>query len=110
MALRHIALVPVRDQMDISCHAKDGSTMRKRHFVAVYTDSGCILDCNHKHQNITTAAACISQPGGYVVAVRRRKYLPLTEVEEAKFQKAMFGRAARASDSAPVGGLNPQES
>jgi hypothetical protein len=65
--------------------------MGTRHFVAVHTDSGCILGCEHKHRNVTTATACISQPGGYVVAVRRRKYLPLTELEEAEFQRAMFG-------------------
>lgn len=65
--------------------------MGKRHFVAVHTDSGCILGCDHKHQNIATATACISQPGGYVVAVRRGKYFPLTELEEAEFRKAMFG-------------------
>jgi len=66
--------------------------MGKRHFVAVHTDSGCILGCDHKHQNIATATACISEPGGYVVAVRRGKYLPLTDLEEAEFQNAMFGR------------------
>jgi hypothetical protein len=31
------------------------------------------------------------QPGTYVVPVRRRKYLLLTELEEAEFEKAMFG-------------------
>ena len=68
--------------------------MGKRHFVAVYTDSEMLLGCAHKHQNVTTAAACISQPGGYVVAVRRRKFLPLTEAEEAEFKQAMYGRDA----------------
>jgi len=68
-----------------------GPKMGNRHFVAVHTDSGCILGCDHKHQNIATAAACISEPGGYIVAVRRGKYLPLTDLEEAEFQEAMFG-------------------
>lgn len=63
----------------------------KRHFVAVYTESECLLACDHKHPNVTTATACISQPGGYVVAVRRRKFLPLTAAEEAEFQAAMYG-------------------
>ena len=66
--------------------------MSKRYFVAVYTDSGCLCACEHKHQNVTTAAACISQPGGYVVAVRRQQYLPLTEAEQAEFESAMYGR------------------
>jgi hypothetical protein len=65
--------------------------MGKRHFVAVYTDSGSLVGCAHKHQNVTTAAACISQPGGYVIAVRRRKFFPLTEAEEAEFEKVMYG-------------------
>jgi hypothetical protein len=65
--------------------------MDKKHFIAVYTDSGCLCGCEHKHQNVTTATACISQPGGYVVAIRRGNYLPLTAVEEAEFQQAMFG-------------------
>lgn len=65
----------------------------KRHFVAVHTDCECILSCNHKHPSVTTAAACISQPGGYVVAVRRRKFLRLTTSEEAEFQAAMYGHA-----------------
>jgi len=70
-----------------------GRNMGKRYYVAVYTDSDCLCGCDHKHQNVTTATACISEPGGYVVAVRRRKYLPLTEAEEAQFQEAMSGQA-----------------
>jgi len=66
--------------------------MGKTHFVAVYSDGGCLCGCDHKHQNVTTATACISQAGGYVVAVRSRKYRALTEVEEAEFQRAMYGR------------------
>lgn len=90
--------------MDIS-----GSDMGKRQFVAVYTDSGCLLGCEHKHQNVTTAAACISQPGGYVVAVRRRKYLPLTEAEEAEFQQAMFGRGNLKPNTPGFGLLSPAQ-
>ena len=68
--------------------------MGKRYFVAVSTDSGtCLVGCNHKHQNVTTAAACISELGGYVVAVRRGKYFPLTDAEEAEFQKLMYGQS-----------------
>jgi hypothetical protein len=74
--------------------------MRKRYFVAVYSDSDCLCACNHKHANVTTATACISEPAGYVVAVRRRKYLPLTDAEEAEFQKAMYGRGEKQESSA----------
>jgi hypothetical protein len=64
-----------------------------KHFVAVYAESGCFLiACGHKHQNITTAAACVSEAGGYVVAVRRHKFLPLNDAEDAEFQRVMYGR------------------
>ncbi len=66
--------------------------MGKRYYVAVHTDSDCVCCCNHKHPNVSTATACISDPGGYVVAIRRRKMLQLTETEEVEFQKAMYGR------------------
>ena len=85
--------------------------MEKRHFVAVYAECGCILACNHKHSNVATATACISQPGGYVVAVRRRKFLPLTAAEEAEFQAAMYGPGERAArGQAPGFGVPVKES
>jgi hypothetical protein len=84
--------------------------MGNRHYVAVHTDTGCIIGCAHKHQNVTTAAACISEPGGYVVAVRRRKHLPLTEVEEAEFQEALYGRGTMSQKLRTfLGVLNPGE-
>jgi len=64
----------------------------KRYFIAVHTDSGCLLGCDHKHPNVITATACISDPGGYVVAIRRGKMLPLTDAEEAEFQRLMYGQ------------------
>ena len=64
---------------------------RKKYFVAVHTDSDLLCGCRHRHPNVTTATACISEPGGFVVAVRRGKTLQLTEAEEAEFQKAMYG-------------------
>ena len=67
--------------------------MGKRYFVAVYTDSGCLIGCDHKHPNVATATACISEAGGYVVAARRGKFLALTESEQAQFQVAMYGHA-----------------
>jgi hypothetical protein len=36
--------------------------------------------------------------GGYVVAARGRKYFPLTDAEEAEFQKAMYGRREPAQE------------
>jgi len=78
----------------------------KRHFVAVHNDCGCIITCDHKHQNVTTATACISEAGGYVIAVSRRKFLPLSATEEAEFQASMYGRGKPAKKrEAPVLGL-----
>ena len=73
--------------------------MGKRYYAAVHTDSGtCLLGCDHKHQNVMTAAACISEAGGYVVAVRRGKYFPLTKDEDAEFQKLMYGHPESSQD------------
>jgi hypothetical protein len=69
--------------------------MKKTHYIAVYTDSGSILGCTHTHKTVTSATACIASPGGYVVAVRRRKYRALTDWEEAEFQQAMYGHEER---------------
>jgi hypothetical protein len=88
MYLRNVDSLPLGNTSEKAPVCKMG----KRHFVAVYTDSGCIVGCGHTHQNVATATACVSQPGGYIVAVRRRKYLQLTDDEEAEFQKLMFGR------------------
>lgn len=76
--------------------------MGKRHYIAVYTDSGCICGCDHRHANIATATACISQPGGYVVAVRRGKTLPLTDIEEAEFQKLMYGHTEKVEPATDI--------
>lgn len=84
--------------------------MGKRYFVAVHTDSELIIGCNHKHQNVTTATACISQAGGYVVAVWRRRYQPLTEAEEAEFQMAMYGRNGEKLPGDMIGLLPAAES
>ena len=84
--------------------------MRKRYFVAAYTDSGRVIACDHKHPNVATATACISQAGGYVVAVRRGKFLALTESEEAQFQVAMYGHAEPVKRvKAPDAGLLVKE-
>jgi hypothetical protein len=84
--------------------------MGKRYFVAVYTDSGCLIACEHKHPNVSTAAACISQAGGYVVAARRGKFRALTDSEEAQFQVAMYGHAEPAKPArAPDVGLLVEE-
>jgi hypothetical protein len=77
----------------------------KKYYEALFTDSGtCMIGCGHKHQNITTAAACISQPGGYVVGVNRwGKFRPLNDEEEAEFQTVVFGHSMRRDSTFSLG-------
>jgi len=71
--------------------------------MAVYTDSGLVCGCDHQHPNIATATACVSQPGGYVVAIRRGEMEPLKEAEEAEFEKLMYGRTEAAGEEPDFG-------
>jgi hypothetical protein len=63
--------------------------MKDLHYFAAWTDGGCLLGCFHEHKTVTSAAACVSSAGGYVVAVENGKLRELNEVEEAEFQRAM---------------------
>jgi hypothetical protein len=74
----------------------------KKYYESVFTDSGtCMIGCGHRHQNITTATACISQPGGYIVGVNRwGKFRQLNDEEEAEFRKAKFGQEETHRNSA----------
>ncbi len=96
IAASRFGSVPIARQISTLVLTRDSRLkMRKAHYIAVHTDSGSILGCAHKHKTVTSATACISEPGGYVVAVRRRKYRELTDAEEAEFQMAMFGYEER---------------
>jgi hypothetical protein len=66
--------------------------MNKIYYFAAYTDSGCILGCIHKHKTVTTATACLSSAGGYVIGVENGVPRALTDAEEAEFQHAMYGK------------------
>jgi hypothetical protein len=60
-------------------------------YFAAWTDSGCLLGCSHEHKAVTSAVACISCAGGYVVAVENGVLRQLTDKEEAEFQYANYG-------------------
>ena len=80
------------------------------YYFAAWTDSGCLLGCHHRHQTVISAANCISEAGGYVVAVERGKLRGLTTVEEELFQLAQYGGIAvarRLVGFKPVGALKP---
>jgi hypothetical protein len=74
----------------------------RTYYVAAYTDSGCLCGCDHRHPNVMTATACISQAGGYVIAVRNRKYRALNAAEEAEFQEALYGRKETKTAELPA--------
>ena len=60
-------------------------------YFAAWTDSGCLLGCSHEHKTVTSAVACISCAGGYVVAVEGGALRELNAKEEAEFQYANYG-------------------
>src|SRR5262249_166916 len=70
-------------------------SLKETHYVAAFTDSDLLRTCDHHHATATSAAACISEPAGYVVDVRGSKLRSLTEVEEAEFQVATCGKKSR---------------
>jgi len=76
--------------------------MNRVFYFAAWTDSDCLLGCDHEHQTVTSAAACINAVGGYVIAVETR-LRELTEPEEAEFQFAKYGIGAdpRATKASP---------
>jgi hypothetical protein len=61
------------------------------HYFAAWTDSGCFLGCNHEHQTVASAVACIPCAGGYVVAVEDGRLHALNDNEVIEFQAAMYG-------------------
>ncbi len=61
------------------------------HYFAAYTDSGCLMGCDHKHATVISAVACISAAGGYVVAVEAEQPRELNYSEEREFQLAIHG-------------------
>ena len=57
-------------------------------YLAAWTDSGCLRGCDHEHQTVPEAVACISCAGGYVIAVENKVFRALNDAEEAEFQSA----------------------
>ena len=64
--------------------------MLSTYYIAAWTDSGCTIGCTHEHRSVISAAACISNAGGFVVAVEDRNLRELNEKEESDFQIAMY--------------------
>jgi hypothetical protein len=79
--------------------------MSSTFYFSAWTDSGCLLGCEHEHQTVTSAAACISCAGGYVVAVENGTLRALTDAEEAEFQHAMYGSKVESEQRATCEGV-----
>ena len=87
-----------------------GSAVPNLYYFAVWTDSGCLLGCDHHHRTVISAANCICEAGGYVVAVEEGKYRALNQGEEESFRLAYYGvnaMARRFVEFKPVTGLKP---
>jgi hypothetical protein len=79
--------------------------MPSTHYFSAWTDSGCLLGCDHEHQTVTSAAACVSCAGGYVIAVEKGVLRALTDAEEAEFQHARYGTPAAAKPNFAADGV-----
>ena len=78
----------------LSCDLKRGRSMASLYYLAAGTDSGSLISCEHEHETIASAVACLSKAGGYVVAVENGEVRVLDNCEEAEFQYAMYGLGA----------------
>ena len=65
--------------------------MSPLYYFAAWTDSGCLLGCDHQHVSVISAVACVASAGGYVVAVDEGQLRELSPKEEIEFQFAMYG-------------------
>jgi hypothetical protein len=74
----------------------EGTAVLNLYYFAAWTDSGCLLGCEHHHRTVISAANCISEAGGYVVAVEKGKLRALNDGEEELFRLAYYGVKARA--------------
>jgi len=66
-------------------------------YFAAWTDSGCLLGCDHQHFTMASAVACTASgcAGAFVIAVENGEYRELDPKEEAEFQDLMYGTPQR---------------
>ncbi|HEX6505322.1 MAG TPA: hypothetical protein VF011_18915 [Terriglobales bacterium] len=75
------------------------------YYFAAWTDSGCVLGCDHQHETVISAVACCAPAGAYVIAVENGDLRELNEAEESEFQHAMYGYDFRRTVTAVIGVL-----
>ena len=71
----------------------ENATVLALYYYAAWTDSGRLLGCPHQHQTVISAANCISEAGGYVVAVDKGGLRALSDAEEKLFWLAYYGKS-----------------
>jgi hypothetical protein len=74
--------------------------MSSLYYFAAWTDSGCLLGCDHQHQTVTSATFCIANAGGYVIAVENGELRELTDEEVLEFQRVLQGELQLELDTA----------
>jgi hypothetical protein len=84
--------------------------MRSIYYFSAWTDSGCFMGCEHQHSTVTSAVACISRAGGYVLALEKGVQRTLNDKEQAEFQTAVFGSKAESARDASSEGMLSVES
>lgn len=79
------------------------------YYFCAWTDSGCLLGCDHFHMTVASAVACTSSagPGAYVIAVEKGEYRELNAKEEAEFQELTYGYPNRKRECAILGWPKP---
>jgi hypothetical protein len=80
--------------------------MHNAYYSAAWTDSDCLCCCEHQHQTVTSAVACINTCGGFVLAFAGEQMRPLNESEMTEFQHAMFGNRPFQNERFPNGLLS----
>ena len=88
------SIAQVRES-DRTVQREEGTAVPNLYYFAGWTDSGCLLGCEHHHRTVISAANCISEAGGYVVAVEKGKLRALNDGEEELFGLAYYGMNAR---------------
>jgi hypothetical protein len=82
------------NESDRTMQRAEGVVLPNLYYFAAWTDSGCLLGCEHHHQTVISAANCISEAGGYVIAVEKGRLRALNDVEEKLFRVALYGAKA----------------
>jgi hypothetical protein len=75
------------------------------YYFAAWTDSGCLLGCDHQHDTVISAVACCARAGAYVIAVEHDELCELNEAEKSEFQHAIYGYDFRKAVTAVIGVL-----